>query len=173
VARTLWSLQDIIQVLQSLLDPTGVRAHDQPYSRRTRLPLHQSIDAVICIHDVCKQDTFRYKSIWTLDRLNAICETRRAHQIQYRRLCKILDEAFNFDIISLRTSALYFISNFTREVFKTEGFLSLTYTSLNFILFSDLSMCETHKSDSPCIWYLMAACSNPILLAFVILVMFV
>ena len=39
--------------------------------------------------------------------------------------------------------------------------------------FSDLSMCETHKSDNPCIWYLMAACSNPILLAFVILVMFV
>ena len=74
-----------IQVLQSLLDPTGVRAHDQPYSRRTGLPLHQSIDAVICIHDVCKQDTFRYKSIWTLDRLNAIGETRRAHQIQYRR----------------------------------------------------------------------------------------
>ena len=47
------------------------------------MPLHQSIDA--CIHDVCKQDTFRYKSIWTLDRLNAIGEARRAHQIQYRR----------------------------------------------------------------------------------------
>jgi hypothetical protein len=74
-----------IQVLQSLYDPTGVRAHDQPYSRRTRLPLHQSIDAVNCIHDVCKQDTIRYKSIRTLNRLNVICETRRAHQIQYRR----------------------------------------------------------------------------------------
>ena len=66
--------------------------------------------------------------------LSDLCVSHMERSLNRNNVCKILDEAFNFDIISLRTSALYFISNFTSEVFKTEGFLSLTYTSLNFIL---------------------------------------
>lgn len=63
-----------------------------------------------------------------------LCVAHMERSLNRNNVCKILDEAVNFDIPSLKTSALYFLSNFTREVFKTEGFLSLSYTSLDLIL---------------------------------------
>lgn len=63
-----------------------------------------------------------------------LCVAHMERSLNRNNVCKILDEAVNFEIPSLKTSALYFLSNFTREVFKTEGFLSLSYTSLDLIL---------------------------------------
>ncbi|XP_071156170.1 BTB/POZ domain-containing protein 6-like [Mytilus edulis] len=82
-----------------------------------------------------------------------LCVAHMERSLNRNNVCKILDEAVNFEIPSLKTSALYFLSNFTREVFKTEGFLSLSYTSLDLILDLDkLSTSEIEVFKAVVLW---------------------